>query len=209
MLKKLIKKIIHSMSTETKDKKEEIWYVWTKSERVGEIVKPLDEQKDHAWFKFTDGTQINKSLIKEYLMPANSEREAISYAKDLVGFANVKGSTQAKEPQQTVVQPQVTERRITDGKSKPDPEINVMMEMLKKMSRKNKAAMPVEINIPAKEVYEMLQDQMDLESEELNEQIGLLVESQIDNLREQLKEQIVIFISNYYNNESRKENTRD
>jgi len=199
------------MSTETKDKKEEIWYVWTKSERIGEIVQPLEEQKDPTWFKFTDGTQINKSLIKEFLMPARSEREAITYAKDLGLVANVKAPTQANTTihQTQPVKPQATERRITDGRSAPQPEVNVMMEMLKKMSRKNRAAMPVDVNIPAREVYQMLQDQMDLEADELNEQIGLLVESQIDNLREQLKEQIVTFISNYYNNESREHNTED
>jgi hypothetical protein len=191
------------MSTETKDKKEELWYVWTKSERIGEIVQPLEEQKDPTWFKFTDGTQINKSLIKEFLMPARSEREATAYAKDLGLVANVKSPTQTNTtiPQTQQTKPQATERRITDGRSAPQPEVNVMMEMLKKMSRKNRAEMPVEVNIPAREVYQMLQEQMDLESDELNEQIGLLVESQIDNLREQLKEQIVTFISNYYNNE--------
>lgn len=211
MFKKLIKKIKHSMSTETKDKKEELWYVWTKSERIGEIVQPLEEQKDPKWFKFTDGTQINKALIKEFLMPARSEREATAYAKDLGLVANVKGPTQTNTTihQTQLVKPRVTERRITDGRSAPQPEVNVMMEMLKKMSRKNRAAMPVEVNIPAREVYHMLQDQMDLEADELNEQIGLLVESQIDNLREQLKEQIVTFISNYYNNESGEHNTED
>lgn len=211
MFKKLIKKIKHSMSTETKDKKEELWYVWTKSERIGEIVQPLEEQKDPKWFKFTDGTQINKSLIKEFLMPARSEREATAYAKDLGLVANVKGPTQTNTtiPQTQPAKPQAAERRITDGRSAPQPEVNVMMEMLKKMSRKNRAAMPVDVNIPAREVYHMLQDQMDLEADELNEQIGLLVESQIDNLREQLKEQIVTFISNYYNNESGEHNTED
>ena len=103
------------------------------------------------------------------------------------------------------VKPAQQERRITDGRSAPEPEVNVMMEMLKKISKKNVASMPVNVNIPAKEVYEMLQDQMDLDSDELNQQIGALVESQIDNLREQLKEQIETFITNYYKNESRKQ----
>ena len=71
------------------------------------------------------------------------------------------------------------------------------------MSKKNKASMPVEVHIPSTMVYEMLQDQMDLEPSDLNEQIGLLVENQINNLQEQLREQIQSFISNYYNNEHR------
>lgn len=201
MFRKIIKKIKNSMSTQVKDKQQEIWYVWTKSERVGDIVQPAEVQDDAKWLKFTDGTQINKSIIKEFLMSAKSEQEAKVYSLDL----NPIGSSVNTSAKPAQVQPGAPkqERRITDGKSAPTPEVNVMMEMLKKISKKNKAAMPVEVNIPAKEVYEMLQDQMDMEAAELNEQIGLLVESQIDNLREQLKEQIETFISNYYTNESR------
>ena len=201
MFRKIIKKIKNSMSTQVKDKQQEIWYVWTKSERASDIVQPAEVQDDAKWLKFTDGTQINKQLIGEYLISAKSEGEAMNYSKDLGGIGSAKSTI--KPAAQTKVEHVTQERRITDGKSAPTPEVNVMMEMLKKISKKNKAAMPVEVNIPAKEVYEMLQDQMDMEAEELNEQIGLLVESQIDNLREQLKEQIETFISNYYTNESR------
>ena len=201
MFRKIIKKIKNNMSTQVKDKQQEIWYVWTKSERVGDIVQPAEVQDDAKWLKFTDGTQINKSIIKEFLMPAKSEKEAKVYSLDLnpIGSSVNNANKQVEVKQETPKQ----ERRITDGKSAPTPEVNVMMEMLKKISKKNKAAMPVEVNIPAKEVYIMLQDQMDLESSALNEQIGLLVESQIDNLRKQLKEQIETFISNYYTDESR------
>jgi predicted KAP-like P-loop ATPase len=73
------------------------------------------------------------------------------------------------------------------------------MEMLRKLSAKNHANMPVKVNIPSKEVYDLFKDQMDITKKDLNEQIGLLVESQIDNLRDQLKEQIESFIKNYYN----------
>lgn len=201
MFGKIIKKIKNNMSTQIKDKKQEIWYVWTKSERVGDIVQPAEVQDDAKWLKFIDGTQLNKSLIKEFLISAKSEQEAKVYSLDLnpIG-SNVNASAKpavikSKEPKQ--------EHKITDNKSAPDVEVNIMMEMLKKISKKNKAAMPVDVNIPAKEVYKMLQDQMDLEASELNAQIELLVESQIDNLREQLKEQIETFIYNYYTNESR------
>ena len=201
MFRKIIKKIKNSMSTQVKDKQQEIWYVWTKSERVGDIVQPAEVQDDAKWLKFTDGTQINKSIIKEFLMSAKSEQEAKVYSLDLNPIGSSVNS--AAKPVAVKQEAPKQERRITDGKSAPTPEVNVMMEMLKKISKKNKAAMPVEVNIPAKEVYEMLQDQMDMEAAELNEQIGLLVESQIDNLRKQLKEQIETFISNYYTNESR------
>ncbi len=88
-------------------------------------------------------------------------------------------------------------------------EINVMQEMLKKMSAKNKASMPVKINIPSKEIYALLKDQMDITKKDLNGQIGALVEDQIDNLREQLKEQIESFINNYYNGRTNNTSTKD
>ena len=74
-----------------------------------------------------------------------------------------------------------------------------MLEMLKKMSKKNTAEMPVSVNMPSQAVYEMLRDEMDLTKKELHENISLLIESQIDNLRDQLKSQIDTFIKNYYN----------
>jgi len=190
------------MSSQTKDKQKEIWYVWTKSERAGDIVQPAQTQDDPKWLKFTDGTKINKKLVKEFLFSAKSEEEASTYSKDIGGLGNFstkdsKDPVKPDNPNTEVKQ----ERKITDGKPASAPEVNVMMEMLKKISKKNKAKMLVEVNIPAKEVYQMLQDQMDLEAEDLNSQIGLLVESQIDNLREQLKEQIETFISNYYTDE--------
>ena len=180
------------MSTEVKDKQEEIWYVWTKSERVGDIVQPAEVQDDNKWLKFTDGTQINRSLIKEFLMLAKSEQEANVYSLDL-NPANSGSNNLTK--QQTIEPKQHVQENI---KQPANSEVNIMMEMLKKISKKNQAEMPVKVNIPAKEVYMMLQDQMDLDAKELNEQIGLLVESQIDSLREQLKEQIETFIFKYY-----------
>ena len=74
-----------------------------------------------------------------------------------------------------------------------------MLEMLKKMSKKNTAEMPVSVNMPSQVVYEMLRDEMDLTKKELHENISLLIESQIDSLRDQLKSQIDTFIKNYYN----------
>jgi hypothetical protein len=71
--------------------------------------------------------------------------------------------------------------------------------MLRKMSTKNKADMPIKINIPSKEIYALLKDQMDITKKDLNSQIIALVEDQIDNQRDILKEQVESFINNYYN----------
>jgi hypothetical protein len=79
-----------------------------------------------------------------------------------------------------------------------------MLEMLKKISAKNTITMPLELNVPSKDVYDLFKDQMDITKADLNEQILLLVQSQIDNLQEQLKPQAEEFIKNYYNGKTKR-----
>lgn len=176
------------------------FYVWIKSERIGQIVEVADTQDDRAWLKFTDGTQCNTSLINEFLLPASSEDQANLIAKDFGGITTFRDPEAAspvkpRRDVETVDATPVRPRRDPE----PSAEINVMQEMLKKMSAKNKADMKVQVNIPSKEIYALLKDQMDITKKDLNSQIAALVEDQIDNLRDNLKEQIESFINNYYN----------
>lgn len=177
-------------------------YVWSKTEKAGTIVVVAEEQKDSKWLYFEDGSRINPTLVDEYLIKAVSIDDANAHA---ASFGNTVGITTTKKVEDTEQEePKVTETPKQEvSKSEPEAGVNVMMEMLSKMSKKNKASMPVEVNIPSAAVYEMLQDQMDLDPSDLNEQIGMLVENQINNLQEQLRQQIQSFISNYYNNEYR------
>ena len=173
------------MSTQSNTNNKQ-FYVWIKSERIGQIVEAAETQNDPSWITFTDGTKCNSKLAGEYLLPASSEDQAIMIAKDFGGITTYIDPTDA-----TPVRP----RRDVE----PVQEINVMMEMLKKMSAKNKADLPIKVNLPSKEVYSLLKDQMDITKKDLNSQIAALVENQIDNLRDELKEQIETFINNYYN----------
>jgi len=166
-------------------------YVWTKTEKAGTIVRVSEEQPDKKWLYFEDKTRINPTLIKEYLMEARDEEDAKNLAES---FGNVLGIGAVTN--ETTVKVQPDPQQVQDKKS--EPEFNVMIEMLKKMSKKNQAEMQVFVNIPSPIVYEMLQDQMDLETEDLNEQIGLLIENQINNLQDQLRSQIKSFITKYY-----------
>tara|TARA_Y100000389_G_scaffold192600_1_gene220266 strand:- start:40907 stop:41563 length:657 start_codon:yes stop_codon:yes gene_type:complete len=199
--RKLFSKKQEKMSKENSDKK--IFYVWTKTERIGQIVEVSKEQKDSKWLEFTDGTRCNTSLVSEMLMNAKDENQANSIAKDFGGINFLVSENLEQDDSEIVdaspARPRPKPIRPRKNESEQEP-INVMLEMLRKMSTKNKADMPVSVNIPSKEVYDLLKDQMDTTKKELNSQIGELVESQIDNLREQLKEQIESFIINYYNN---------
>ena len=182
--------------SEIKELKEQVFYVWAKTERAGTVVAVDNTQPDSKWLNFTDGTRINATLVNELLMLADSEAHANIISRDLGGIGNPISTIEDVEA--IPVETAKVERRITDGKSAPTPEVNIMMEMLTKMSKKNTAEMVVNINIPSLIVYDMLKDQMDLEPKDLNEQIELLVENQINNLQIQLKEQINKFITNYY-----------
>jgi hypothetical protein len=173
------------------------FYVWIKSERIGQIVE-VDKNKkvENAWIHFTDGTKCNSKLISEFLMFASSEDQANLIAKDFGGITTFSEPTSGSP-----VRPRRDPLTI-DGTPLPKnetAEVNVMREMLKKMSVKNKADLPIQVNIPSKEIYALLKDQMDITKKDLNGQISALVEDQIDNLRTELKEQIETFINNYYN----------
>ena len=185
------------------------FYVWVKSERSGEVVEISEIQTDKEWLEFTDGTRCNINVVTEFLLPASDIDQAHQIAKDFGGI--VSENTESARPVRPKrdAEPEAARPVRPRRDAEPVAEINVMQEMLKKMSAKNKASMPVKINIPSKEIYALLKDQMDITKKDLNGQIGALVEDQIDNLREQLKEQIESFINNYYNGRTNNTSTKD
>ena len=171
------------MAQETLEQEEQI-YVWSKTERAGDIVTV--EGTDGEFTVFTDGTRVFTSVLNEVATPAETLESAELLAQPFIG---------AKDSiEDTVVEPQRDPNPVQEATS----EVNVMLEMLRKISAKNTIEMPLNLNIPSHAVYEMFKDQMDISKEELNEQILALVMSQIDNLQEQLKPQAEEFIKQYY-----------
>lgn len=171
------------MSTKTKEQTKAKMYVWAKTERAGDIVTVNGIEDTYT--TFTDGTRCATNLIGEMLMEARDEQNAKNISRDF---------------KVTITEPQRDTEPVVETKTtKPSGEVNVMLEMLKKISAKNTISMPLELNVPSKEVYDLFRDQMDITKEELNTQISALVLSQIDNLQEQLKPQAEEFIKTYYN----------
>ena len=205
MVLKLIKKLLskeNTMMANLEQKKQEVYLVWSKTERAGQIVQIDETVLDPKWTYFTDGSRINSSLINEFLLRTTSIKEARNMATTLGlnpmemidNTKTISGSTS------TVQEPHMPgHRNPTPPPSKAEPVNNIMMAMLEKMSKKNTGSMTVEINLPSREVYDMLIDQMDVEADELKAQIVLLIESQIDNMKQKLNEQIQLFTNNYYN----------
>lgn len=172
----------------TTDTKEQI-LVWTKTERAGDVVTV--DGIDGEFTMFTDGSRIYTNLLSEMTIPAKDANDAKQLAKPFAKVADADFTTP--------VELNVEESPTTPKVGVVNEEVNVMLEMLKKLSAKNTITMPLNLNIPSQEVYELFKDQMDITKADLNEQILLLIMSQIDNLQEQLKPQAEEFINNYYN----------
>lgn len=163
--------------------KEPTTYVWAKTERAGDIVTV--DKVEGEFTLFTDGTKVFTNVIGEVLLEAENEDRAQTIAAP---FKNINTGPQPLDD--------------TPAKAEPAPvetgQVNVMLEMLRKLSAKNTIEMPLQLNIPSHDVYELFKDQMDITKADLNEQILALVLSQIDNLQEQLKPQAEEFIKQYY-----------
>lgn len=203
MVLKLIKKLLSkdkTMMADLEQKKQEIYLVWSKTERAGQIVQIDETKKDSKWIYFTDNTRVNSKLINEMLIRTFSLKEAKEASK-VLGFEPIEmtsGTTNTGDSTTKIDAPVMIPTK--QEQPKVEPANNIMMTMLEKMSKKNTASMPLEINLPSREVYDMLIDQMDVEADELKEHIVMLIESQIDNMKQKLNEQIQVFTNNYYKN---------
>lgn len=164
-------------------------YVWSKTERAGDVVTV--DKVDGDFTVFTDGTRVYSSVLPEVMQEAKNEQDAFKMSQPFLSAGAQIETTQTAPP------------TITSESEPATSEVNVMLEMLKKISAKNTITMPLELNIPSKQVYELFKDQMDITKADLNKQILALVMSQINNLQEQLKPQAEEFIKQYYNGKSR------
>ena len=174
-------------------------YVWSKTERAGDVV--TFDRVDGEFTVFTDGTRVYSSILPEVMQEARNEQEAFRMSQPFLS-----AGTQIETTQTETTQTEATQTAPPTIATSPEPatsEVNVMLEMLKKISAKNTITMPLELNIPSKQVYELFKDQMDITKADLNEQILALILSQINNLQEQLKPQAEEFIKQYYNGKSR------
>lgn len=179
----------------TTETKEQV-LVWSKTERAGQIVTVDKKEGDFTYF--TDGTKVFTNVINEVLTEAKDMADAERMAPIYGNSVGVAEPQRDPEPVTQKKAPVTTSTGETD----------VMLEMLKKVSAKNTIEMPLNLNIPSTEVYELFKDQMDITKADLNEHILALILSQIDNLQEQLKPQAEAFINNYYNGRTNTKSTR-
>ena len=171
--------------------KQQKMYQWIKGDKFGTVVTVAEDQKDGKWLYFEDGSRINPSLVHEYLMEVENEREVLKVAEELTTNPD-----ELTRPQSVPMQDQAP----TPVNSTPAKEPTIMGNMIMKMSKKNVVNVPLQINlnIPTPEIYAMLSGGMEVE--DLNEEIMevALQQIEINNLTEYLKENISTFLSEYY-----------
>ena len=170
--------------------KQKLMYQWIKGDDFGKVVTVAENQKDGKWLYFEDGTRINPSLVQEYLMQVENEREVLKVTEP---------TTPAVAAPRDNVQVETTSTQ-SQVDAIPSKEPTVMGKMIMKMSKKNVVNVPLQINvnIPTPALYAMLSEGM--EEEDLNEEIMevALQQIEINNLTEYLKENISTFLSEYY-----------
>lgn len=171
--------------TQEQPKKKTVKYQWIKGDRLGQVVEVDGVQPSKEWLIFTDGTRINPTLIKEFLIAVTDDSQVLNIPEPL--NSNTPSSTQQ------IKAPQVTQIVASSGPS-------VVGQMIEKMSKKNVVQIPIEINvnIPTPAIYAMLSEGM--EEEDLNEEIMQVALSQleINKLQEYIKDHITNFLNTYY-----------
>lgn len=163
-------------------------YQWIKGDNFGDTVTV--EKEDTEFIYFTNGEQIYKNLLREFL------QEIVNNELPLPGFDEGISLKPAQPIQVAQVQQVAAVIPVL-------PEETPLEKLILKLSQKNVEFLnvPMGINIPKKDVVEMLIENSDESRAELLEAITKTAVAQItiDKLQEFIKEEINSYLNNYYN----------
>ena len=170
---------------QTTEEKDIVKYQWKKGDNFGKVVEV--ESKDSEFTHFTDGSKIFNNVLPEFLELVTTEGLPFPGA-ELIGSKKAEAkNTPVKEIEKKV---EVKET------------ISPLGQLIKTLSAKNVESfqLSVGINLPKKEIFNMLVENSEEEKEQILEEISKSAVSQIEinNLQEFLNEQITEFVTNYY-----------
>lgn len=173
-------------------------YQWKKGENFGKVVEVKERNEKHTFF--TDGTQIFNNVLSEFMEEVIDGRLPFPGA-DLLNSISM-GEKPLMSFQQTTVENKkpnmLVESNVLDKKQS-----SPLEELVAKLSKKNIEALPmtINLNIPNKQIFEMLIDNADEDKENLIDTIANVAVSQIEinKLQEYLKDEVITFINKYYN----------
>jgi hypothetical protein len=169
--------------------KEAIQYQWKKGDKFGQVetVKGIEGE----FTNFESGGRIYTTLISEFLEIVTLEGLPFPGAESI----DTKKTTTQIDPINPI-KPAAVSNTVEPIKTSP------LSKLIKTLSSKNVESfdLSVGINLPKKEVFNMLVENSEEESSEILEEISKSAASQIEinNLQDFLKEQINEFVTNYY-----------
>lgn len=191
--KQFLKKEYNYQNTQIMElvKEDTIKYQWKKGDDFGKIVEVKDS--DDKFTYFTDGSQIFNGVIDEFLEKIVGGEVPFPGAIDLNAIASGIKVTPTPKPTKNKI---VEEVQI-------EPEKSALEELVAKLSKKNMEPFQttINLNIPNKQIFDMLIDNADEDKENLINTIAKVAVSQIEinKLQEYLTEEVTVFINNYYN----------
>ena len=170
-------------------------YQWIKGDNFGKVVEV--EKEDDKFLYFTDGSQIFKNVVKEFLTEVKDGNLPLPGGDEIAAKLEDSIEVVAEQPKATI---QVSSPKTKSNLSKVD---NPLKQLVSKLSKKNVESFSTTfgLNIPSKDIFSMLNETFEDDSSEL---IDVITQSAIDQieinkLQEFLKEEVTNYIKNYYN----------
>lgn len=176
----------------SKTKEEVLKFQWKKGDKFGKVVQV--EREDDKMYYFTDGSQIFKNVVGEFLEKVINDQLPLPGADQVnIGIA-------------TSNKPKVPIKKSTPHPEKPQPQPQVQSELhglVTKLSKKH--VIPFEprlnLNVISQDMFKMLIENADENPEDLIKTITdvAMAQIEINKLKEFLQEEITKFLNNYYN----------
>jgi hypothetical protein len=167
---------------QTTEEKDIVKYQWKKGDNFGKVVEV--ESKDSEFTYFKNGSKIFNNVLPEFLELVTAEGLPFP-------GAGLIGTTPKKAPVKEI------EKKVEVKKAS-----SPLGQLIKTLSAKNVESfqLSVGINLPKKEIFDMLVENSEEEKDQILEEISKSAVSQIEinNLQEFLNEQITEFVTNYY-----------
>lgn len=167
---------------QTTEEKDIVKYQWKKGDNFGEVVEVESTDSEFTYFK--NGSKIFTNVLPEFLELVTAEGLPFPGAELI-------GTTHKKAPVKEI------EKKV-EVKEASSP----LGQLIKTLSAKNVESfqLSVGINLPKKEIFDMLVENSEEEKDQILEEISKSAVSQIEinNLQEFLNEQITEFVTNYY-----------
>lgn len=177
-------------------------FQWIKGDSFGKVVTLKSE--DSEFLYFTDGSQIYRSVVGEFLMESEDGDEPLPGVNDTKKAPRAsKAKNIAKNDGGNFPNVEANSPQISQQISQKAPTESPLQSLITKLSQKNTETLNInlEINLPKKDVFTILLENSDEGREDLIKEIAeaAVARIEINNLQKHIKEQLNTYINNYYN----------